>query len=55
MDKFKEVQNSCCGVGGINCTCCNPYYGKTKKFLNKIARSILKRITKKEIEKEIEE
>jgi len=51
MDEFRKVQHSCCGVGGINCECCNPFGGdkKDKRVLNKMSRSILKRELKKDL------
>jgi hypothetical protein len=52
MDKFKEHMNHNVGVGGIHCECCNPYHGKDKKFLNRLARTKLKEETRKEIEAE---
>jgi hypothetical protein len=43
MDKFKSKMNQRCEVGGMKCSCCNPYHGKDKKKLNRIARRSLKR------------
>ena len=50
MDIFKAEMNRRCGVGGIHCDCCNPYFNgkKEKRILNKLARQRLKRDLKKE-------
>ena len=53
MDKFKEYQNSHCGVGGVHCDCCNDYKGKHRKKLNRLARKSFKEETIKEINDEI--
>jgi hypothetical protein len=47
MDKYKTKMSERCAVGGIHCSCCNPYHpkknrGKDKKKLNRIARHKLK-------------
>lgn len=47
MDEFKQKMNKRCEIGGIHCSCCNPYHpkknrGKDKKKLNRFARRILK-------------
>ena len=51
MDSFKRAQNIHIGPGGIHCPCCNIFSSKTKN--NKSARSILKRLTTKEIDEAI--
>lgn len=51
MDDYKKEMQCKCSVGGIHCSCCNPYTGKDKKMLNRIARSMLKRKLKKDVEK----
>jgi hypothetical protein len=47
MDRFKQIQMSHIGVGGMGCPCCNIFRGKkikrNKRILNKIARKSLKR------------
>ena len=48
MDIFKAEMNRRTGVGGIHCDCCNPYFGKEKRILNKMARQRLKRELRKE-------
>lgn len=53
MDKFKELQNICLGGGaGIHCHCCNPFFGKQKPKLNRLARARMKKDTNKEIDNE---
>lgn len=54
MDKFKQKQNLYLGGGGygIHCYCCNPFFGKRKPILNRIARTNLKKDTKKELDDE---
>lgn len=54
MDDFRKEQNSICGVGGINCPCCNPYGAKSKPKLNRLVRARLKEKTKKLIKQEEE-
>ncbi len=52
MDTFKQAQSKNIGIGGIKCQCCNKLARKcggkkVDKKLNRIARSIFKRMTKK--------
>ena len=49
MDKFTEKQNDICDVGGVHCDCCNPYKGKKRKVLNRMARKQLKIDLDKEV------
>jgi len=39
MDNFKKCQIHHVGVGGLKCPCCNIYFGKNKKLLNRMARA----------------
>lgn len=52
MDAFKQKMTNQCGVGGIKCSCCNPFHpsdkDKTKKKLNRLARRTLKQDDKKD-------
>jgi len=41
-DKYRREMDVICDIGGVNCDCCNPYKGKTKQILNRIARRRLK-------------
>ena len=52
-DDFLKAGNSYVGVGGRNCPCCNGYFGKDRKKLNRWARRKLKRLTKKIVREEI--
>lgn len=49
MDDFKKCMNQKCDIGGVHCDCCNPYHGKSKPLLNRIARRKLKQQTSNEI------
>jgi hypothetical protein len=49
MDEFKKCMNQACSIGGVHCDCCNPYQGKNKPKLNRIARRKLKQQTSNEI------
>ncbi len=41
-DKFRRELDVICDVGGVKCDCCNPYKGKERKKLRKLARTHLK-------------
>ena len=43
MDAFKEQQMKSVGIGGLTCSCCNDYFGKNKRKLNREARARLKK------------
>ena len=49
MDLLKMHKAKYIGVGGTKCSCCNPYKGRGRKKLNRMARSSLKSSTKKEV------
>ena len=49
MDDYKTQLQLKCSVGGIHCACCNPYFGKDKKMLNRMARTMLKRNLQKDL------
>jgi hypothetical protein len=55
MDSFKKIQHEKSIVGGIYCACCNPFFGKSRKVLNRVARRVLRQRDKKEILKVDEE
>lgn len=42
MDIFKAEMNRRCDVGGVHCDCCNPFFKKDKKILNRMSRKKLK-------------
>ncbi len=42
MDEFKASMGKHLGVGGVKCRCCNSYFRKSKKKLNRMARSGLR-------------
>lgn len=46
-DKFRKLLDKRTGPGGVKCNCCNMYYGKERKKLNRIVRTQLKRMDKK--------
>jgi len=48
-DKFRRYLHYNCGVGGFRCYCCNDFKGKTKRQLNKIARTQLKEEDKRRL------
>lgn len=52
-DEFCKCQNSLVGVGGVKCPCCNMFFGRKRKKLNRLARRKLKIKDKKDIEKEL--
>lgn len=53
MDLFKSEMCHYVSVGGFSCHCCNDFYHKTKKKLNKLARAKLKVKTMKVVKEEI--
>lgn len=53
MDLFKSEMCKFVGVGGFTCACCNDFYSKSKKKLNRKARASLKVKTRKMINSEI--
>jgi hypothetical protein len=60
MDKFVAKMQEECSVGGIHCSCCNPYKPsrngvKHKKKLTRIASRRLKHDDMLERERELEE
>ena len=42
MDDFKKKMMSGIGPGGLNCLCCNDYFGKSKGELTRATRKKLK-------------
>jgi len=44
MDDFKANMNKRLGVGGLHCHCCNPYFGKDRKKLRRMARRTTNKI-----------
>jgi len=53
MDNFKANLLKGVGVGGLRCTCCNDCFGKSKKRLNREARSRMKEEEKTLVEEEL--
>ena len=49
-DIFKMCQLNHTGIGGLHCHCCNQFFSKFKKRLNRMARAKVKRELNKEIE-----
>lgn len=53
MDLFKKTQFENLGHGGIKCSCCNvlarKLHGRVDKTFNRVVRSKVKNITRKEI------
>jgi len=47
MDTFKSIQHEKTIVGGIYCACCNPFFGKSRKVLNRAVRRVMKQRDKK--------
>lgn len=47
-DKFRRLLDRKTGKGGVHCYCCNDYFGKHRKRLNRMVRRIIKQIYKKE-------
>lgn len=48
-DDYKKNLNWYVDVGGFNCPCCNIYFKKSKRLLNKLARAKLKNDFKKSL------
>lgn len=48
-DLFRRIKDKMLGGGGAKCDCCNPFFGKDRKKLNRIARSIMKEVTREEL------
>lgn len=42
MDYFKKVQTENIGPGGFKCPCCNSFFGKERKVINRRARRVMK-------------
>jgi len=42
MDNFKKEMMKNVQIGGFKCPCCNDFFGKTRKVLNRLARKRLK-------------
>ena len=55
VDAFRKKQQDGVSIGGIYCSCCNPWFGKWRAKLNKIARAKLKRSDRNEQQKEKDE
>ena len=53
-DIFKQSMEHYCGIS-IHCPCCNDFYGKDKKKLNRMARVKLKQLEKKELKESLEQ
>ncbi len=52
MDEFKKTVACKIGPGGLKCSCCNDgFFGKTRKFWNRLSRRKLKAKDKKEFNK----
>jgi len=51
MDEFKIIMHTKVGIGGMKCPCCNDYHGRTKKDLSRIARHILNRTDRRNIDR----
>lgn len=51
MDDYTKKQWNQCGWAGPKCHCCNPYRGKSKKQLNRLARAGLKSDDVREVKK----
>lgn len=58
MDAFKQKMTKKCEIGGIKCSCCNPFHpsdrDKTKKKLNRLARRTLKASDQKDLYKSVD-
>ena len=52
MDIFKLSMTHHTGIS-LHCPCCNKYYGKDKKKLNRMARAKLKELKNKEVRIEV--
>ena len=53
-DIFKQSMEHHCGIS-IHCHCCNDFYGKDKKKLNRMAMAKLKQLEKKELKESLEQ
>jgi hypothetical protein len=54
MDDFKKNSMKMVGPGGVTCPCCNLFFGKKRKKLNRIARSRTKHILRIEFRNQAE-
>lgn len=53
MDLFKSEMCRFVGIAGFSCPCCNDFFSKSKKKLNRKARAALKIKTRKLVNSEI--
>jgi hypothetical protein len=50
MDDFRKAQEHYVDIGGRKCPCCNRLFGKKRKKLSRLARRLLQRLLRKEIQ-----